>query len=160
MNIRLGAVIVGLAVSLAGCSSAPSRPPFKGQPSVEVNGIAGDEIQSRFSVNCLDGGGKVVQSSQFSLTCATPMGSSMREMMFRALLTEKYASNPEITVQLAWAKLSAGKMKVTATAWLEHQNAFGKSTRDSLDADATKYELQGALDTFKKNVETEVLSKK
>lgn len=154
MNIRLGTVILGLAVSLSGCTSAPSRPPFKGQPSVEVNGITGDDIQARFSINCLDAGGKVVQSSPYSLTCATPMGTSTRDMLYRALLTEGNASNPDVVLQFAWAKLTSARMKVTATGWIEHQNAFGKSTRNALNGDSTKYELQEALDGFKKNVES------
>lgn len=157
MNIRLGTVIVGLEILLAGCTSAPSRPPFTGQPSVEVNGITGDEIQARFSVGCLDGGGKVIQSSPYSLTCATPMGTSTRDMLYRALLTEGNASNPDVVLQFSWAKLPSARMKVTATGWIEHQNAFGKSTRNSLNGDATKYELQEALDGFKKNFESDAV---
>lgn len=159
MNIRLNAVLVAIAVSLTGCSSTPSRPPFKGQPSVEVNGISGDEIQARFSVNCLDAGGKVVQSSPYSLTCATPMGTSTRDMLYRALLTEGNASNPDVVLQFAWAKLPSARMKVTATGWIEHQNAFGKSTRNSLNADSTKYELQEALEGFKKNFESDAVGR-
>lgn len=155
MNIRLVTILVVISVSLAGCSSTPSRPPFKGQPSVEVSGITGEEIQARFSVNCLDSGGKVVQSSAYSLTCSTPMGTSTRDMLYRALLTEGNASNPDVVLQFAWAKSPSARMKVTATGWIEHQNAFGKSTRNSLNGDATKYELQEALDGFKKNVESQ-----
>lgn len=157
MIFRLGSVLA--MASLVGCASTPSQPPFRGSPSVEVERITGEEIQARFSVNCLEGGGKVVQSSLYSLTCSTPMGTSFQHMMYRALLTENNASTPDILLQFAWVKVSSGKMKVTATAWVEHQNAFGKSTRNSLDADATKYELQAALNGFKKNVDSETHSR-
>ncbi len=140
------------AVFISACSTSPTRPPFHGQPFVEVKGITAEEIQSRFSVNCLDGG-KIVQSTSYSLTCARPMGDSTAELMYRALLTEKYASNPEVMMQTAWAKTSDGVMKVTATIWIEHQNAFGKATRNDLNADSTKYQLQEGLDKFKRNVE-------
>lgn len=140
------------AVFISACSATPTRPPFQGQPFVEVKGITAEEIQSRFSVNCLNGG-KIVQSTSYSLTCARPMGDSTAELMYRALLTEKYASNPEVMMQTAWAKTSYGVMKVTATVWIEHQNAFGKATRNDLNADSTKYQLQEGLDKFKRNVE-------
>lgn len=140
------------AAFVAACSATPARPPFQGQPFVEVKGVTAEEIQSRFSVNCLDGG-KIVQSTSYSLTCARPMGDSSAELMYRALLTEKYASNPEVMMQVAWSKTSAGAMRVTATTWIEHQNAFGKVTRNDLNADSTKYQLQEGLDKFKRNVE-------
>lgn len=140
------------AAFVTACSATPVRPPFQGQPFVEVKGVTAEEIQSRFSVNCLDGG-KIVQSTSYSLTCARPMGGSTAELMYRALLTEKYASNPEVMMQTAWAKTSYGTMRVTATVWIEHQNAFGKATRNDLNADSTKYQIQEGLDKFKRNVE-------
>jgi len=144
---------LAVALSLSACSSTPTRPPFPGQPLVDVRGVSSEELQSRLALNCLNGG-RVVQSSQFSVTCAKPMGSSMAELMYRALLTEKYASNPDIMVQVAWATVGGGTMRVTASSWLEHQNAFGKTTRSDLNADDTKYSLQEALDNLKRNIET------
>ena len=141
-----------VVLSVAACGSAPTRAPFQGYPFVEVKGITAEEIQSRFSVNCLEGG-KVVHSSPYSVTCARPMGDSMGELMYRALLTEKYASNPELMMQSAWTKTSSGMMRVTATAWIEHQNAFGKASRNDLNQDSNKYAIQEALDNFKRNVE-------
>lgn len=134
------------------CSGTPSRPPFPGQPFVEVAGISPEEIQSRFSVNCLDGG-RIVASSQYSVTCARPMGGSVGELAYRALLTERNASNPDLMLQTAWAKTSQGTIRVTATLWVEHQSAFGKTTRNDLAADETKYQIQESLNTFKRNVE-------
>jgi hypothetical protein len=139
-------------VFVAACSGAPLRPPFPGQPFVEVSGITPEEVQSRFSVNCLDGG-RVIASSQFSVTCARPMGGSTGELMYRALLTERNASNPDLMMQTAWTKTLGGTIRVTATLWIEHQNAFGKITRNDLAADETKYQIQEALNTFKRNVE-------
>lgn len=152
MNFEKISTYLLIAVLVTGCGSSPTRPPFQGQPFVEVKGITAEEIQSRFSVNCLDGG-KVVQSTPYSLTCARPMGDSMGELMYRALLTEKYASNPEVMTQTAWAKTTSGAMRVTATVWIEHQNAFGKTTRNDFNGDNTKYQIQEALDKFKRSVE-------
>lgn len=151
--------ILTLALSIVACNSSPTRPIFQGQPFVEVTGISAEEIQSRFSVNCLDGG-KIVQNSPYSVTCARPMGDSMGEMMYRAMLTEKYASNPEVMIQTAWAKTSSGAMRVTATMWIEHQNAFGKATRNDLNADNTRYQIQEALDKFKSNAEASIATAK
>ncbi len=147
-----------VALSVAACSSAPARPPFKGYPFVDVKGINAEEIQSRFSVNCLDGG-RISQVGPYSLTCARPMGDSIGELMYRGLLTEKYASNPEIMTQTAWAKTVTGTMRITVTVWFEHQNAFGKTTREGFNDDNTKYTIQGALDNFKRSIEESRSSK-
>lgn len=143
---------LALVLSLSACSTAPERAPFSGQPLVDIRGISSEELQSRIALNCLNGG-RVVQSSQFSVTCARPMGSSMSELMYRALLTEKYASNPDVIAQIAWASAGDGTMRITATMWLEHQSAFGKTTRNDLNDDSTKYTLQDALDNLKHKIE-------
>lgn len=152
MNFQGFSHYVVLALFVTACSAAPTQPAFKGQPFVEVRGVTAEEIISRFSVNCLDGG-KIVQSTSHSLTCARSMGASGGELIYRALLTEKNASNPEVMMQTAWTKTLSGAMRVTAIAWIEHQNAFGKVTRNDLNDDSTKYQIQEALEKFKLNVE-------
>lgn len=137
---------------VAACGNTPPRQAFKGQPFIDVRGITPEEIQSRLSVNCLDGG-KILQSTPYSLTCAKAMGMSGSELAYRALLTEQNASNPDFILQFAWAKTPTGTLRVTATGWIEHQNAFGKVTRNDLNDDSTKYQIQEALEKFKRNVE-------
>lgn len=140
-----------IAILSTGCSVSPQRPPFQGYPFVEVEGVTPEEIQSRFGVSCLNGG-RIIQTTAYSVTCARPMGSSMIELTYRALMTETNASNPDMVLQTAWARTSSGKIRVTATAWIEHQSAFGKTSRNDLDDDSTKYSIQEALEKFKRNI--------
>jgi hypothetical protein len=147
-------IVLYTAITLivTACSATPPKSAFKGQPFVEIRGTTAEEIQSRFSVNCLDGG-KIVQSTPYSLTCAKQMGMSGGELMYRALFTEKNASNPDVMLQFAWAKTPTGTMRITGTVWVEHQNAFGRVTREDFNDDNTKHQIQEALDRLKRNVE-------
>jgi hypothetical protein len=103
-----------------------------------------EKIQSAFAIACSRFGGRIVSQSANMLECAKPMGNSFKENLYKAAATEQYASNPDFHYQWSYVQ-SEDAVIVNSTEWLEHQNAFGKTTRDSInggDASAIMVELQ------------------
>jgi hypothetical protein len=82
------------------------------------------------------------------------MDGSMNSLVLRALVTEHYSSNPEINVQSSWAAQGNG-VRVSSISWMEHQNAFGKTTKNYLDQPASKRSLQAGLEKMKATIEAQ-----
>jgi hypothetical protein len=62
------------------------------------------------------------------------MGNSFKETAYKALATERYASNPDFHYQWTFVESFDGvDVLVNSTEWIEHQNAFGKTTRDEIN---------------------------
>jgi hypothetical protein len=145
------ALLLIFSIVLTGCASPP---PFPGNPTVVVAGMTPDEAQSHFLSKCVANGGRVIDSSTYFVTCANPMDNSATSILYKALLTEKHASNPDVTYQIAWTNVRKG-LKISANAWIEHQNAFGKTTRNTnIFGDADKFAFQKSMDDFKKSYES------
>ncbi|MBE2244770.1 MAG: hypothetical protein IAE86_18590 [Burkholderiaceae bacterium] len=138
-------VFVSLAATLLLTACATTGEPFEGTPSVLVKASA-QAVADDLSAHCAQGCGRIVDGGRASLVCAKPFDGSFGALMYRALLTEgSSASNPEVNVQPSWSKEKGG-VRLSALAWVEHQNAFGKATRDYLDAPNLKRELQAGLE--------------
>lgn len=142
--------ILVAALLLASCASAGE--PFPGTPNLLIKGTT-TAVSEDISSHCVQGGGRIVSEGRSSMICAKPLDDSFGATMYRALLTEgSTASNPEINVQTSWAKEKGG-VRLSAIAWVEHQNAFGKTTRNYLDAPNLKRNLLAGLERVQKRVE-------
>lgn len=124
---------------------------FEGSPNVFIH-ASPQQIANHLSYNCLTVGGRIVGQSNYHFVCAKPMDTSMGSMLYRSLLTERYSSNPEVTVQTSWSVRQNGTY-VSAAAWTEHQSAFGKTTKNYLDQPSWKRNLQDGLEKMKETLE-------
>lgn len=146
------AALIGVGV-LSGCATSGTKE-FAGKPSVVITGMTQEDAQARFTSRCLSKGGRIVETNAYSITCARPMDDSMGSLFYRALATERYASNPEGHTQAAWANAGQNKLRITVNGWLEHQNAFGKTTRNySIFNSAVKEDIQKSLNELKAEIE-------
>lgn len=138
-------VLIPLAATLLLSACATTGEPFEGTPNVLVKASA-QAVADDLTAHCAQGGGRIVDEGRASLVCAKPFDGSFSALMYRALLTEgSSASNPEVNVQTSWSKEKGG-VRLNAIAWVEHQNAFGKTARDYLEAPNLKRELQAGLE--------------
>jgi hypothetical protein len=140
------------SILLSACAS--SQEPFVGNPNVHVAGVTPTQLAGRSVMKCVQNGGRLVERSDYHTVCAKPMDGSFGSLMYRALLTERYASNPEVSVQTSWAPEANG-VRVSATAWIEHQNAFGKTTRNYIEAPDMKRQMQAGLEAMKAKLESQ-----
>lgn len=148
-------ILLPVIYVLTSCASMSGKPPFSGTPTVVIDGMTSGDAQSHFTSKCLVSGGRIMESTTYSVTCAKPMGDSFGDLMFRSLFTEQNASNPDIMLQSAWAKAGNDKLRISLTGWMEHQNAFGKTTRNhSIINDEAKYVMQSKLEELKTDFES------
>lgn len=146
MKFRIAAILLVCNATLAGCAS--DQQPFDGTPNTFISAKA-EAISDRLSLSCIEGGGRIAEQSKSHIVCAKPFDGSFGALMYRALLTEgSTASNPEVNVQTTWAKEGNG-YRLAARSWVEHQNAFGKTTRNYLEAPNIKRELQAGLERIR-----------
>jgi hypothetical protein len=98
---------------------------------------------------CAVGGGRLVSNTATLVECTMPMGDSFKENMYRALVVEQRgASNPDFHYQWTFIDSPEGTL-ATAHTWIEHQNAFGKTTRDDVGPGMAGTILQAAVDAWK-----------
>ncbi|NID05888.1 hypothetical protein HBF26_13390 [Luteibacter jiangsuensis] len=97
---------------------------------------------------CAAGGGRLVTNTVTLVECTMPMGDSFKENMYRALLVEQRgASNPDFHYQWTFIDSPEGTL-ATAHTWIEHQNAFGKTTRDDVGPGMAGNILRAAVDAW------------
>jgi hypothetical protein len=114
-----------VTAAISGCATAPQEP----QPtSVTLERVHIEKVQSAFALACANNQGRIVNQTVNSLECAKPMGNSFKETLYKAAATENYASNPDFHYQWTFVQTDSGVI-VNSYEWLEHQNAFGKTTR-------------------------------
>ena len=117
-----------VTVSVSGCATTSGPPPLT---TVTLDRAHIEKIQSIFAMACSNFSGRIVNQTSNTLECARPMGNSFKENLYKAAATEQYASNPDFHYQWSYFQTESGVV-VNSTEWIEHQNAFGKTTRDSI----------------------------
>lgn len=115
---------------VVGCATAPNGPPPPS--SAFFRNATSAYVAPRLASACATGGGRLVSDTVNLVECTMPMGDSFKENLYRALLVEQRgASNPDFHFQWTLVDMPNG-VQATAHTWIEHQNAFGKTTRDDV----------------------------
>lgn len=136
-------VAVSLAGILAGCASMPREAPVT---HVVLEHATLEKISAAFTLACSELGGRIVNQTANMLECAKPMGNSFKENLYKAAATERYASNPDFHFQWTFYQTEAG-IAANSNEWIEHQNGFGRTTRDDIqggDAGGVLVQLRNA----------------
>jgi hypothetical protein len=80
-----------------------------------------------------------------------PMSNSFKEDLYRALVVEQRgASNPDFHFQWTLVDMPNG-VQATAHTWIEHQNAFGKTTRDDVGPGMAGRIIEAAANAWNSN---------
>ncbi|HEJ4022856.1 TPA: hypothetical protein SL472_003592 [Pseudomonas aeruginosa] len=148
--MSIGAITLA---ALSGCAS--NVKPFPGAPTVAIKGATPEQAEGFYSNWCLSNGGRLVSSSNNQVVCAKVIPMDTYGMLYRGLMTERYASDPETNFQFSWARFG-GDLRVYLSAWVEHQNAYGKTTRNYLNQDSSKHELQAVAEKSKIEFESQI----
>jgi hypothetical protein len=133
MRFTAVAMTTAAVFTLAACASAPpSAPPLP--TSVFFERADFSKVAGVFVAACSTVGGRVVTQTPNLVECAKPMGNNWRENVYRAVAVEQAgASNPDFHYQWTFVQSSDGiDVTVNSSEWIEHQNAFGKTTRDTV----------------------------
>ena len=137
-----------LFLLLSGCAATEKNQTQSGAATRFFPDHTVGQVKEAIVGACAQSGSVISDVSAYSVTCAREMDSSFGSILYRALATERYASNPEVTVLFAVYK-SGGGSAVTARAWIEHENAFGKTTKNYLTSAKNREALMKDLDALK-----------
>lgn len=134
---------------LVGCATTPSGPPPPS--SVFFRGATSAYVAPRLGVACATGGGRLVSDTVNLVECTMPMSNSFKEDLYRALVVEQRgASNPDFHFQWTLVDMPNG-VQATAHTWIEHQNAFGKTTRDDVGPGMAGRIIEAAANAWNSN---------
>ena len=135
-----------IALAVGGCASVPTAPYVA--PHVTIAGMTTEAAKLELVQICVAGGAVVEQNTPNQLTCTKPMDDSFKSLLFRALTTPKYSTNPVGTVRYSFVE-AGGKLFVTADMFLEYQTAFGQTNRTPITNENLLGQRQMVLDQLK-----------
>tara|TARA_R110002072_G_scaffold298960_1_gene473681 strand:+ start:2069 stop:2539 length:471 start_codon:yes stop_codon:yes gene_type:complete len=113
---------------------------------IETQGLS--QVRDALASSCAAASMSVTASTRNNITCSKPLDSGSQGFFYRALLTEPNASMPEIYSSFSIYQRSDG-IGVSVTEWVQHQNAFGKTTKNYLKQKKSLRGMQDYLDKLK-----------
>lgn len=137
---------------LAGCATTP-QVPYRA-PQATIQGATAEQVKLPIIQACVSGGGSVENSTEHQVICAKPMDDSFGSLMYRALATPQYSTNPVGRVRYTLVE-TAGSVFVTADMYLQHQNAFGQVNTTPITNGNIAAQGQAMLDRIKASIEGE-----
>lgn len=137
---------------LAGCATTP-QVPYRA-PQTTIRGATAEQVKLPIIQACVSGGGSVESSTDHQVICAKPMDDSFGSLMYRALATPQYSTNPVGRVRYTLVE-SGGSVFVTADMYLQHQNAFGQVNTTPITNGNIAAQGQAMLDRIKASFEGE-----
>jgi PBP1b-binding outer membrane lipoprotein LpoB len=141
---------IALALVLSGCASSPSTP-YRA-PQVTISGNATEQAKMTIVQSCVTGGGSVEQNTPNQLVCSKPMDGSFGALMYRAMLTPAYSTNPDLKARYAFVN-TGSQTFITIDTYIEHQNAYGQITHSPVQNNQLAAKAQAMLDAIKTQIE-------
>jgi hypothetical protein len=146
--MRIAAILVLL--TLAGCASTP-RVAYV-PPTATFRGVTSDEFRAEMIQRCVRNGATPTVNTESQLVCAKPMDSSMGSLMFRALTTPQYSTNPLVQVRFNMAKTGADLI-VVSDVFYEFETAYGQKNVQPIQNGQSAADTQRTLDELKSKLE-------
>lgn len=137
-------------LALTGCAGQNSKP-YRA-PHVTVRGATVDDARSYYGVKCVEGNGRIETNTPQQLVCIKPFEGSFGEIMYQVLMTERYASTPETKVRFNFFQ-NRDATTISVDVYIEHQNGFGKVTKNYMRNGNLAAQIQSGLDDFKAHYE-------
>lgn len=145
-HIAAGAVIL----ASAGCATTPQAP-YR-VPQATIKGATAEQVKMPIMQACASAGGSIETATDHQIICAKPMDDSMGSLLYRALATPKYATNPVIRARYTLVE-SGGSVFVTIDTFSQYQNAFGQVNTTPIQNGNIAAQAQGMLDRIKASIE-------
>lgn len=143
--------IVLAALLAGGCASTPAEPYITPQVTIKGAGIEAAKIP--IVSNCVSAGGAVTINTPNQLVCTMPMPATMSAFVFRALVTPKYSTNPNLRARYTFVGPSPDLMIVVDT-FADYQNGFGQETVIPIRNPDVARQAQAMLNKIKHDLET------
>lgn len=149
MNKNILAGVAALT-AVAGCATTPQAP-YR-TPQVTIVGATVDQVKLPIIQNCVSGGGSVESNSDHQVICAKPMDDSFGSLMYRALATPQYSTNPVLRARSTLVQ-SGGNVFVTIDTYSQYQNAYGQVNTTPIQNNSVGVQAQAMLDGIKASIE-------
>lgn len=146
--MRLAVILVLL--TLAGCASTP-RVAYV-PPTATFRGVTSDEFRAEMIQRCVRNGATPTVNTESQLVCAKPMDDSMGSLMFRALATPQYSTNPLVQVRFNMARMGSDLIVVT-DFYYEFETAYGQKNVQPIQNGQSAADTQRTLDELKSKLE-------
>lgn len=134
-----------LALTATGCANQGTA---NLAPATIIETQSLDRVRDALASSCAEASMSVSASTRNNVTCSKPLDTAGQGLLYRALLTEPNASMPEIYTSFSIYQRSDG-IGVSVTEWVQHQNAFGKTTKNYLKQKKSLRGMQDFLDRLK-----------
>jgi hypothetical protein len=141
---------VALLAATASCATTPQAP-YR-VPQATINGATAEQVKMPIMQACASAGGSIETATDHQIVCAKPMDDSMGSLLYRALATPKYATNPVIRARYTLVE-SGGNVFVTIDTFSQYQNAFGQVNTTPIQNGNIAAQAQGMLDRIKASIE-------
>ncbi len=139
-----------LLLALTGCATG-SQIPYR-VPQATIRGATSEQVKLPIIQSCVTGGGSVETATSNQVICAKPMDGSFGSMMYRALVTPAYSTNPVVRARYTLVE-SGGSVFVTIDMFSQYQNAYGQTTTDPVQNGNVAAQAQAMLDRIKASFE-------
>lgn len=143
-------VAVLFLLVLAGCASTP-RVAYV-PPTATFRGVTSDEFRAEMIQRCVRNGATPTVNTESQLVCAKPMDGSMGSLMFRALVTPQYSTNPLVQVRFNMARTGTDLVVVT-DFYYEFETAYGQKNVQPIQNGQSAADTQRTLDELKSKLE-------
>jgi hypothetical protein len=139
-----------LTGTLSACATTSSLPYVP--PRVTIHGVDTAAVKGTLVQRCVEGSGLVEVSTDHQLICSKPMDFSFGSLMYRALATPEYSTNPDEKIRFTFAETSEGVF-VSVDMYREFQTAFGQVNRRPITNGNLASQAQQGLDKLKAMLE-------
>lgn len=139
-----------LMLSVAGCATTP-KIPYR-VPQATIKGATAEQVKMPIIQACASGGGSIETATDHQVICAKPMDDSFGSLLYRALATPQYATNPVVRARYTLVE-SGGSVFVTIDMFSQYQNAFGQVNTTPIQNGELASKAQGMLDRIKASIE-------
>lgn len=130
---------------LTGCATtAPLRSTASGFPEADFYNTNMDVVQNKIAEYCNTRGFNLEIVNQNTIKCSQDITRTGAGMLYAALTTPQYATNPHLNSVFTMFKTAKG-IKVTTNVFVESQNAFGQVKRNEVRNNETLNVLQQRL---------------
>jgi hypothetical protein len=145
INMRFIAISIFM-LCISGCATGPTE--SYTNPSIRVEGMHADTARSMLAESCVTNGFRIETNTNTQLVCAKAFDSSFGAIMYRALLTPDYSTNPDAKVRYNFFE-NGSNLLVAVDIYIEYQNAFGQQNVDPINNVALRDKAQGMLERMK-----------
>lgn len=142
---------VAATVVLCSCATTP-QVPYR-VPQITIVGAKSEQVKLPIIQACISGGGSIEVSTEHQVICAKPMDDSFGSLMYRALATPQYSTNPVGRARYTISE-TGGSVFVTVDTYLQHENAFGQTSTTPIRNGNLAAQAQAMLERIKASIES------